>query len=420
MTESVREFGFRSRFTFVPEMNSVLHAVESTTADTTPILDSGVLPARHRGGIPKALAAGLVIGVALMEALTMLGGMWRENWPAIFLILLVLAIAIHEFGHLIAGWAVGFCFDSIHVGPFSLENWYGVLRARISTDITFLGYAAMFADNVRKLRRRCLIYFAAGPASNTATFIIVVVVSHLVPSNPNSGFETALRQLAAISLVLAMISLVPITSTDGALIEMLLSSPFESRRFLSTMALGSQFNQGRRPRDWKQTWVRAATSIPDKSTGEFYANWMAYLVANDRKQSDFAAQHLERCLELAPLLTSSLRDLVAQEAAVFTAWFRTDSNLAERWLRQVKILRSLGPVLKARTEVALHCARHEFDKAIRTWDRGFDLVQKLPTTPANRALLESLIEWRTEIKERQLKAATGVSVATASGAKLSQ
>lgn len=384
---------------FVPEINSLLQAVKSTTAVTTPVLDSGVLPARHRGGMPKALAVALIIGVALMEILAMFAGMWHEQWPAIFLLLLILAIAIHEFGHLMAGWAVGFCFNSIQVGPFLLETWYDVLRARISTDLMFLGHAGMYANNVRRLRARSLIYIAGGPAANIATVIFVVVLSHLVPSNPNSSFETVVGQLGGISLMLAMVSLVPITSTDGALIEMLLSSPFTARRFLATMALGSQFKRGLRARDWKQSWVRAAINIPDKSRNDFYANWMAYLVANDRKESELAAQRLERCLELSPLLPSLLRDLVAQEAAVFSAWFRMDSNLAEKWLLQVKRFHSLGPVVQARTEVALYCARCDFQSAIAAWERAFDLVQKLPEKSENSALKESWLEWRTEFEE---------------------
>jgi len=381
-------------------MNSVLHINEPTTGCTTPILDSGVIPPRRRAGTAKVLSTGLIIGVVLMEALALFGEMWNEHGPAIFILLLILAIAIHELGHLIAGWAVGFSFSSLQVGPLFLENQYGVLRAQLSTDMMALGLAGMFADNVRKLRRRLLIYIVGGPAANLATVIIVIIVSRLVPSTPVSGVATAVGQLAAISLVLAMLSLVPITSTDGASIEMLISSPFAARRFLSTMALGSQYNRGLRPRNWKQTWLRAATYIPDKSRSDFYASWMAYLAANDRKDVDLAAQYLERCLETTPALTLRWRDLVAQEAAVFSAWFAMDGDLAEKWLTQVKKRRSLMPILRVRIEVALDCGHRDYDKALAAWDKGFSLVQKLPTTPSNKSLMESWLEWRTEILER--------------------
>jgi len=347
-----------------------------------------------------------MFGVALMEALAMLGGMWHENWPAVFLLLVIVAIGIHELGHLITGWAVGFSFNSIQIGPFVLENSYSVLRAHISTDIMFLGYAGMFANNVRRLRRRSPIYIAAGPAANIATFVIVVIISRLVPSTPTSGVATAVGEFAAISLVLAMISLLPITSTDGASIEMLLSSSFATRRFLSTMALGSQFNQGLRARDWRQTWIKAATRIPDKSVSDFYASWMAYLAANDRKQIDLAARYLERCLEATPFLNARWRDLVAQEAAVFSAWFRMDAGVAKQWLTQIQKQRAFMPILQARIEIALECAQGDFDRAIAAWDKGFGLIQTLPMKPSNESLKDSWLEWRTEIQERRAQFVT--------------
>jgi hypothetical protein len=382
-------------------MNSFSQVDKRATDGATPILDSGLLPPRRRGGMAKVLATGLIVGVVLMEGLALLGGMWREHWPAILMLLFILAITIHELGHLIAGWAVGFQFSSIQVGPLALENQYGILRARISLDMIALGYARMYADNARKLRRRLLIYCAGGPAANLSTAVIIILASHLVPSSPMSAFATAMGQFAAISLLLAMISLAPLTANDGDLLQMLFVSPLEARRFISTVALGAQFKQGVRPRNWKQTWVKAATSIPDRSGSEFYAVWMAYLSANDRKDADLASEHLERCLELTQALPTSLRDLVAQEAAVFSAWFRNDGGIAEKWLLQLKKRHSLLPVLQARIEVALNCANGDFDGSIAAWERGFRQLEQMPMQPPTRSLKESWLEWRAEIEQRQ-------------------
>src|SRR6478672_3778822 len=104
-----------------------LFQTDTTGTDATPILDSGVLPGRRRSEMPKALTTGLVVGVVLMETLALLGGEWHEHWPAIFLALLVLGITIHELGHLIAGWGVGFRFSFIQIGPLLLDSQYGIL-----------------------------------------------------------------------------------------------------------------------------------------------------------------------------------------------------------------------------------------------------------------------------------------------------
>lgn len=384
-------------------MTSVFEVDKSAAGSTTPILDSGVLPPRHQGVRLSVLASGLVIGVFLMEMLAVLGGIWHENWPAIFVLLLALAIAVHELGHLLAGWVVGFHLTSIQVGPLLLESEYGVLRARVCFDMMALGYTGMLPDGVRKLRRRSLIYIVGGPAANFLIVILVVLASYLVPLPSTSGFATAAGQLGAICLLLGMVSLVPFASNDGALVEMLLWSPLAARRWISTLALGSQYGRGIRARDWKQTWVKAAIYLPDKSQSEFNASWMAYLVANDRKEASLAAKCLERCLELTPALTTRYRDLVAQEAAVFSGWFRMDSDLANKWLLQVKRRHSLSPIRETRIKVILHCARHDFDTAIAMCELGLALIHRLPMVPSTEALKDSWLDWRSEIRERRIE-----------------
>lgn len=380
----------------------MFHVGSSTAAtEGTPILDSGILPPRRGGGTPKVLGLGLVLGVALMEVLALLGGMWYEPWPAAFLLIFILAITIHELGHLIAGWAVGFHFAYFQVGPLLLERQYGVIKARLLTDMMALGFAGMYADKVRRLRRRMLVFIAGGPAANLITLLFVVVLSNLISFGSTSRVATATGQLAAVSLLIAMMSLLPLSSSDGALIEVLLCSPLAARRFISTLALGAQYNQGIQPRDWKQTWIKASTCIPDKSRGDFYASWMAYLSANDRKDADLAAQYLERCLQATPFLTTHFRDLVAQEAAVFNAWFRRNPDLAGKWLLQLKERRSLAPILQARIEIALKCAHGDYQSAMNQWEKGSRLIQKLPTKPSTRSLKASWLEWRVEIQERR-------------------
>jgi hypothetical protein len=47
-----------------------------------------------------------------------------------FFICLLCALLVHELGHLLTGWIVGFHFGSIDVGPVSLISEYGRLKVR--------------------------------------------------------------------------------------------------------------------------------------------------------------------------------------------------------------------------------------------------------------------------------------------------
>lgn len=262
----------------------------------------------------------------------------------------------------------------------------------------------MYANRVRNLRRRLLIYTAGGPGANLLSVMAVVTISHLTAAD--SGVATAIGLFGAISLLLTMISLLPIAPTDGGLIELLLCSPLPARRFMSTVALGAQFTQGIRARNWKQTWVSAATYVSDTSHYDFYACWMAYLSASDRKDALLSAQYLERCLSLTPTLTNRIRSLVAQEAVVYSAWLKRDAGLANKWFGQVDNVSSLQPIPRARIEVALCCARSDFDHATLACEKALGLFKKIPEKPYIRALRESWLEWRDEIEERSSKAIT--------------
>jgi hypothetical protein len=143
--------------------------------------------------------------------------------------------------------------------------------------------------------------------------------------------------------------------TDGARMLMLRSSLPKARRWITLTAIVNQGQSGVRAKLWKHSWVNAAARVGDKSIDEFTGNWVAYAAANDRKDALVAAVHLERCLELANLLGPALRDLVALEAAVFSAWFRADTATAQEWFSQVNRLKTLPKLLQFRADIALRC-----------------------------------------------------------------
>jgi hypothetical protein len=209
----------------------------------------------------------------------------------------------------------------------------------------------------------------------------------------------------------AILSLVPIQSgllSDGAQIAMLLRSRDRSRRWLSIAAIGIASNNGVRAKNWRRTRLQAATSVRDTSRDTFNGNWLAYLSANDRKDACTAARHLERCLEFAHKLPLSIRDLVAQEAAVFTAWFRNDGSLADKWLTQVKKPVLMQRLVRLRLDVALRCAHRDYDAAALAWQEGLTFIERATAGRSQEKLKESWIEWHAEIEERQAQPATAL------------
>jgi hypothetical protein len=396
-------------------------AEETPTNLPTPILDSGALPVRQRrrtGNIRAILT--LIAGIVLM--LPVIAWTDKSRDPKTGFILLVSALTlttiVHELGHLFAGWMVGFRFSAIHIGPFSLSLEHGKLKARIRREMLALGATGatgMHVKTVRRLHRRLLIYVAGGPIANLLSIpAAVLLVNHVFPNLGETWVGTLASQFTVFSLLAGMVNLMPIRSvllSDGARIEMLLRSCDRSRRWLSIAALGNLYDNGIRAKDWKPTWLRSASSVPDASLDSFTGNWLVYASANDRKDAPVAAIHLERCLELSHMLPASIRDLVAQEAAFFTAWFRDDAYLADQWVTQLTKPRLMQRSVQLRLDVALRCAHRDYDAADRSWQEGFALMESSTSGIAQQRLKEASLEWREEIFGRKTQ-----RVATSSSA----
>jgi hypothetical protein len=333
----------------------------------------------------------------------------KSRNPKIGFFLLISALAltttIHELGHLLAGWMVGFRFSLIHIGPFSLSLEYGKLKARVRREMLAFGSAGMHVKTVRRLHRRLLIYVAGGPVANLLSIpAAVLLVNQVFPGLGETRVGTLAAQFTVFSLLAGMVNLMPIRSglmSDGARIEMLLRSRDRSRRWLSIAAVGNLHDNGIRAKDWKRTWVQSAASVHDDSLDAFTGDWLAYVSANDRKDAPVAAGHLERCLELVHMLPLSTRDLVAQEAAFFTAWFRDDASLADQWLTQLKKRGLIQRLVQVRLDVALRCAHRDYDAANLSWREGLTFIESSTSGNARELLKESWMEWGAEIQDRK-------------------
>jgi hypothetical protein len=404
----------------------LMTASSSATGVTTPILDSGMRPkaARKRvGGVIFGLVGGMVFAALLIESSNVakdVGNPAAAFVLPFFLLSFVVAVAVHEFGHVLAGWTVRFRFSFISIGPLFLKIEYDRPKVGLRRGMPAGGRAGMHVDQVRRLRRRLLMFTMAGPMANLLSAAGAFVLLNYSLSPSKSWLYLPALMLLPVSLMLGIVNLVPfrlgMLYTDGARIAMLLSSRLRSRRWMCIMALANQSQRGVRSKHLRNTWLQAAGSQPDGSVDDFAANWIAYTSANDRKDAPMAALHLERCLALMNLLGPMTQDLVALEAAVFTAWFRKDAVTAQKWLDHVRKFKAVPPLLRIRADIALPCARMEYDEALAAWQRGMDFVTALPVSPEKKRLQDGWMEWQAEIRERQLAIANTGSLIEAPSA----
>jgi hypothetical protein len=336
---------------------------EHSAVTQTPILDSGVLPPRRYEIQPWVIVVPsiCVACIGVVQALFAPGGHFGILLPVAAFI----SVLIHELGHLTAGWCVGFRFRSIAVAPFAIHLNHGKLslRFRWPSITSSSGYAIMDVDTVLRLRRRLMLYIAAGPIAN----LITVPIALLFTNHRFSSFATL---LAIISILMSVMNLLPLPVsptlfTDGFRFATLLKDRTRTRRLLSIYALGAQRRNGIPPKQWKETWLKAASAVCDGSVDDFWGNWFAYICCTSRGYDESGAVHLERCLRVSSSLEDNLRDLIAQEAAIFSAMVRRDAVLAEKWMKQLVRPKLMQPLNKARLDIAMDYARTDFEAALK-------------------------------------------------------
>ncbi len=381
-------------------------------ATATPILDSAALPKPARRKRLVSTIWGVLLGL-LFAAMLIYDDQHNRRSPAAdYMVLFYFAVimgvvVVHEVGHLLAGWMVGFRFSRISIGPLCLKIEHGRLKVEGRGRLTgAAGYAGMHVNSVRRLRRRLLIFTLGGPTANLLSFAaMIALLDYSAPGTPNNWMALPARLFAQISLIIGLVNLVPFSVgalfSDGARIAMLFRSRARTRRWMSIAAIGDQNQKGVRPRQFRRTWLNAASSLHDGSVDDVAGNLLAYAAANDGKDEPIAALRLERCLELMHLLGPSTQNVISLEAAVFSSWFRKNPVIAQKWFEHVKKLKAITPLQRIRVDVALLCGRDEFELALPKWQEGLTLINKLPGAPTQKRLLEGWLEWQEQILQRQ-------------------
>ena len=370
----------------------------------TPILDSGTLFPKRRREIGAWASAAFGWSVLAFWALLIgqhaNGSSNRGLGLVLFVTALALSILIHELGHLIAGWLVGFRFSYFTVGPVRLRLQDGKLKVSLVRERTALGDTGMRVDRVARLRRRLVFYGLGGTAANALSLPVAIMVANHTPyalTHPLAMSFAA--QFTLISIVLAFVNVIPGPSgsvTDGSRIATLMSDRKRVRRYLALCAVRVQNQKGVRPKDWRQTWLKVACSVPDGSVDDFWGNWLAYQSASARSDKHEANAHLDICLRLSCLQTQDVRRRLMQEAAFFSAWFLHDLKLSNKWLAQVETRQPML-LLTRRLDIATQCSRKEFLQAWQTWENTLVHFQALPEIEAKRTLLGDWLDFGDQI-----------------------
>jgi hypothetical protein len=376
--------------------------ITARTKSATPILDL-------RAPLPKPQAPGFGPADYFLPILVVAAIVATRNYqllvPAFaFWVIILCGIAIHELGHVFAGWSLGFDFQSVAVGPFWIKHesskWTVAPRRGLLSGLTF-----MSLNRFGKVRKRLILYIAAGPTAGLLLGMIALVCLRISISRDQAFLSLILTGFAGTSILMSIGSLFPARhghyASDGTQLKVLLCSKEGTRGVLATRGLELQRRKGIDPLRLNSRWVRLASSPANGTLGPGFLayrdDWNAYQSA---ATTELAAQFLEGCLAKSAFLNEENRNFLIIEAAVFTAGRRNDARKADIWLKRAVNPERIHPLNRLRAEATLSRASGRFDDALRQLDEGLEIIRQAPTTGTFAVREAEWLKWRGEIEMR--------------------
>jgi len=338
------------------------------------------------------------------------------NFPLLFFVLVVtfvfmVAIAIHESGHLIAGWLAGLRFERASVGWFWIVRDKHGFRFRLKRHV-LSGQAEMSLDRICHIRRKLVLFTLGGPLATFFTVFIGAGAAWAADSHITGSLTFMLDLFVYVSFFLFLIGLFPARygryPNDALLLKALMRSAGSAKPLLAMYALDMQKRNGADPFRVNRRWVELCYSQGVNPIGKYFEHWRDYRSAAE-SDNETAAGSLERCLAASSLLTNDQRDQLIAEVTYFAAWHRRDAAKAEIWFARISNLEGLHLVERLRAQAAIDAAGARFSEALECCDRALRYFHENPSGSRGPEVETGWLEWRQRIQELQAEPAHSVN-----------
>jgi hypothetical protein len=305
-----------------------------------------------------------------------------------FLLACFVAVVIHEFGHLTAGWWMGFRFESVRFGPIEITRPLRFSLSRGSWGVVN-GLTRMEPTRFNAIRVRMFVMIVGGCIANMASGFTIALL-------PRSTFF--LIALAMVSFGFGISNLVPFEaasfSSDGKRILSLVRPDAAWKRVIAMKKIAAQLRKSVSPAEIQPDVISSAIGIVDHSAATFIAHWVAYHASWEQGPETETARRLEIALQHSAFAPSLLRESLFCDAGSFQAMKRRNLELARAWMDEISETASRA-WLRLWVESAILEAQNDFKGALD----GLDEIEK-HRDQAQQTGSKSLQRWRSELQAK--------------------
>lgn len=278
---------------------------------------------------PAGASLGILIGQLPVQ---LTHGPRSGLWLACVVAWFAVGVVVHELGHALAGWYLGWQVYALAIGPLLWERTSTGWRMGWNRHLRqMLGFAKLTPTLREPVLGRASVMVACGPLANFA-LIGVAVVTLLASAAPSDVLRVVAATCIFANGLLAGLTLYPgpslTISTDGSQLLTALRGGRAAERRRLELVLVAFDGQGVRPRDWPPEVVARLVEIRGGRSSDYASNALAYLHAIDTGRIDDAVRFLALAAAQA---TNIHQPWVFRESAYFLARHERDLQRARQF-----------------------------------------------------------------------------------------
>lgn len=286
-----------------------------------------------------------------------------------------LAIAFHEWGHVLGGKMAGFRFYLFIVGPIRISKPASRLEFSLNKDLSLYGgiAACIPQEQSRDIRGGMMRMVLGGPVASVILGVVMLGTAFFLRAplqtlEPWGSWLIFLYAVTgAISFMLALVTGIPMSGngffSDGARVRMLLRNDAVAERYAASSALAGMALSNKRMREIPEELLEQSLAVSDGTIDDISAHITAYYRYLDSAHYERAATHLDYAIAHKDNYPSSFQPMLTIEAAFFHAFFKNDAAEALTWLETTPHSPFVKSFTRKRAEAAIAIAKNEKSEA---------------------------------------------------------
>ncbi|MFZ5824797.1 MAG: site-2 protease family protein [Bacillota bacterium] len=348
--------------------------------------------------VVSGLLIGLWVGREIGATPGPTGGLKAGFWAILlFPAALLLAVILHEVGHVLFA-RVGGCRPRLFViGPLSVKREDGRLQMEWNWSGKVAGGLVVASPpDDGPIVRPVAILIAGGPLINLLCALLAGSLYLATEPTPAPSLRLFAGLFAGASLFIALTALNPFhkgLASDGRRLLRFWRGGPPAERDAALFTLTGLIYAGLRPAQWPGRLLEQATTLADGTPDEAAGQILAFYQALDLENRETAAAHLARAMQLIDLQPPAIRPAYYLEAAYGSAMLDGDAERAAAYLARGKGGLAIEPYGRLRCEAAVLLAQGQTVQAMERVDRALEMLshkEKIGTDHLEESLLLDL------------------------------